>query len=127
MPEHSDRQMGHWDPLASAEDLTKKQKGRYDPRTVSGKQVAVRVRIVCAHCGDLLGRVVDFEERLLYHTAADGRWRVSWPGLQLKCRNCYPPMSHYRVDLQTVQDRLDAARRENRTKVCKLRSTAAKL
>lgn len=118
-------QFGVEDDLATAEQLASRHAGVYDPRPASGEFVAVRVKLLCVRCGKHLGEVAEFEKRVLWHSIREGKWTRGPSGL--KCKDCFPPLEEFPVDMYLVEATIEKAKRGKGSRTLKIGSRPAKL
>jgi hypothetical protein len=111
-------QLGVVDQMADEQQLQERHRGIYDPRRASGDFVAVRVKVLCRSCGRQLFRAVDFEHRTLYEDLVADQWVRAVP-LRF-CPDCPPrPPKDATQFVARLAERVQEARRMNRTKVVK--------
>jgi hypothetical protein len=118
-------QYGVHDDLADADESLRRDKGRYDPRAVSGAKGAVLVSLRCVHCGKTLGNVTDYEKRPLFYSERTKWWTRSPSGL--KCQDCFAPLEGFPVDMDAINAAIEKARHAGRAKVLKIGSKPVSL
>lgn len=105
------QQFGVRDDFATADQLSERAEGRYDPRPASGARVRTLVKVRCARCGDLICTVDLFEKRPLVHHVQEKWWQRNFKSLRCACM----PEGNYPVDGEQLTKALIGAIDKGRT------------